>query len=97
MMIKASLQYNVLGKVYLIPHVNLATVGFMDFSNYMDEAITPEGSWADTFEPSSLFSAGLTASMNSFLGPIDFDISYVNDIDKIRLFFGVGLQFNRSN
>ncbi len=97
MMIKASLQYNISGKIYLIPHVNLATVGFMDFSNYMDDAITPDGSWSDTIEPSSLFSAGITASMNSFLGPIDFDVSYVNDIDKIRLFFGVGLQFNRSN
>lgn len=97
MMLRMSLQYNIAGKIYLIPHINLATVGFKDFSNYVDDAITPEGSWDETSEPSGVFSAGITASMNSFLGPIDFDISYINDVDKIRFFFGIGLQFNRSN
>lgn len=97
MMLKMSLQYNVAGKIYLIPHVNLATVGFADFSNYVDDAITPDGSWDETMEPSFVFSAGITTSMNTFLGPIDFDISYINDVDKIRFFFGLGLQFNRSN
>jgi len=97
MMVKMSLQYNIAGKIFLIPHVNLASVGFKDFSNYVDDAFTPEGSWDETSDPSAVFSAGITASMNSFLGPIDFDISYINDVDKIRLFFGIGLQFNRSN
>jgi len=96
MMLKMSLQYNVSGKIFLTPHVNLATVGFSDFSTYFDNAFSPKGSWSETDETSTLFSAGITASMNSFLGPIDFDISYVNDVDKIRLFFGVGFQLNRS-
>lgn len=96
MMLKMSLQYNVTGKIFLTPHVNLATVGFSDFDTYTDNAFSPDGSWNETYQTSTLFSAGITISMNSFMGPIDFDVSYVNDVDKVRIFLGVGLQFGRS-
>jgi NTE family protein len=42
-------------------------------------------------------SAGATFSYNSLLGPVNFDISYINDVDKIRLYFSVGFLFNASN
>ncbi|MGB5479446.1 MAG: patatin, partial [Eudoraea sp.] len=96
MMIKLSMQYNVVGGLFLTPHVNLSTVGFNDFDTYFKSAFSPKGNWNETTEASTLFSAGLTTSFKSFLGPIDFDVSYVNDIEKARIFFGVGLQFNRS-
>jgi NTE family protein len=44
-----------------------------------------------------LFSAGATASYNSYLGPINLDVSWVNDINKFRIFFSVGMHFNLSN
>jgi NTE family protein len=34
---------------------------------------------------------GATAAYDSYLGPINFDVSWVNDINKLRLFFSVGL------
>jgi NTE family protein len=97
MMLTLGLQYNVLGNIYLTPHVNIASVGFEDFNEFKDHAFAPKGDWKYSTETSSLISAGVTASVNSFLGPIQFDLSWVNDIDKIRFFFGIGLQFNRSN
>lgn len=97
MMIKMSLQYNISGKMYLTPHFNVASVGFTDFNKYIENAFSPNGSWQETLETSTLLSAGVTTSVNTFLGPIDFDVSWVNDINKIRVFIGVGYQFNRSN
>lgn len=97
MMLKLALQYNLSGKIYLTPHVNLASIGFDDFNEFKDHAFNPKGSWQENYETSSLISAGVTASLNTFLGPIELDLSWVNDVNKIRIFFGVGLQFNRSN
>ncbi len=97
MMAQLALQYNIKGKLFLTPHVNFASIGFLDFDEYIDNAFSPKGDWQETIETSSLISAGVTASVNTFLGPIDFDVSWVNEIDKFRLFFGIGYQFNRSN
>jgi NTE family protein len=97
MMAQLALQYNIKGKLFLTPHVNVASIGFGDFDEFIDKAFSPEGSWQLTEETSALISAGVTASLNTFLGPIDFDVSWVNDIDKFRVFFGIGYQFNRSN
>jgi NTE family protein len=44
-----------------------------------------------------LMAAGTTFSYHSFLGPINFDVSWINEINKVRLFFSIGFQFNRSN
>ena len=97
MMLELAMQYNISGKIFLKPHINIASIGFEDFDEFKDHAFSPKGDWKDNIETSGLISAGVTASINTFLGPVDFDLSWVNDIDKVRLFFGVGLQFNRSN
>ena len=68
-----------------------------NFDNYVEDAFFPKGDWEDKIETSLLMSAGATFSYNSLLGPVNFDISYINDVDKIRLYFSVGFLFNASN
>ena len=75
----------------------MATVGFRGFSDYIENAFSPVGDWSAGVEPSSVISAGINVGYHSFLGPLNFDISYVNDINKVRVFFSVGILFNRSN
>ncbi len=91
------LQFKASSKIFIIPHLNLASVGFEDFSEYIEDAFSPKGKWSQGFETSSLISAGAQFAYNSFLGPLNFDVSWVNDVDKVRVFFSVGLTFNRSN
>lgn len=97
MMLNLGLQFNTFKSLILTPHFHIASVGFGDFEDYIKDAFSPKGNWSDDFETSLLLSGGLTLSYNSLLGPINFDISYVNQITQVRLFFGVGIQFNRSN
>ena len=96
MMLNIGVQFNPFKSIYFTPHVNLATVGHDNFSEYMKDAFSPGGSWSDENETSGVISAGVTASYKSILGPVDFDVSWANDINKIRVFFGIGYQFNRS-
>ena len=91
------LQINPIKKCFITPHLNIASVGFNDFNEYIKDAFSPDGNWQENFETSLLLSAGATFSYNSLLGPVNFDVSWVNDINKIRLTFSVGLPFNRSN
>jgi len=97
MKLNLAIQFNPINKIYLTPHFNIASVGFDDFDNYIDDAFSPNGNWAEMFETSILISAGATASYNSYLGPVNFDVSWVNDINKVRVFFSIGLHFNLSN
>ncbi|WKK66684.1 patatin-like phospholipase family protein [Lutimonas zeaxanthinifaciens] len=97
MRINLAMQINPFSKFFLTPHVNLASVGFRGFEEYIENAFSPQGNWSDSFETSSIVSAGVNVGYNSFLGPLNFDISYVNDINKIRVFFSIGILFNRSN
>ncbi|MGB5355441.1 MAG: patatin-like phospholipase family protein [Eudoraea sp.] len=97
MNINLAMQYSPFNKIFLTPHINLASVGFEDFNIYIDDAFSPKGSWAEGIETSGLFTGGLTLSYNSILGPVHFDMSYANDIDKFRLSFSVGIPLNRSN
>jgi NTE family protein len=97
MMVNLALQVNPFGSVFLTPHFNIASVGYGGFEDYMKTAFSPKGNWQDLYEPSLLMSGGVTASYNSFLGPLDIDISWVNDINKVRVFFSVGIPLNRSN
>lgn len=97
MRIDLGAQINPFSKFYFTPHVNIATVGFNDFDDYIDNAFSPSGNWSDGIETSSIISAGIEFAYHSFLGPVNFDVSYVNDIDKVRVFFSIGLLFNRSN
>jgi len=97
MRLNLGLQLNPFSKFYFTPHVNLATVGFDDFDEYIENAFSPSGRWSDALETSSIISAGVNFAYHSFLGPLNFDVSYVNDINKVRVFFSVGILFNRSN
>ena len=97
MKITLALQLNPINKVYVVPHVNIASVGFTTFDDYIEDAFSPKGDWEDKMETSMLMSAGATFSYNSLLGPVNFDISYLNGVDKLRLFFSIGLLFNASN
>jgi NTE family protein len=96
MMLRGAYQYEILKNIMIIPHANLSSVGFSGFSDYIQEAFNPKGNWKDFDETGALISAGVTASYHSLLGPITFDVSWVNNIHKTRLFFGLGIQFNRS-
>lgn len=87
-------QFNAFNSVYLTPYVNLASVGFGDFDDYMKDAFAPKGDWVNTTETSLLFSAGTTISYNSILGPVNFDMAYINNLNKVKFFFGVGIKLN---
>lgn len=93
--VNLSLQANLTSKVYLIPHIDLATVGFKSFNDFKSNFYAPKGKWQDYDATSILFSSGATISYNTFLGPIIFDTSWVNN-NKLKLFFSIGLLFNPS-
>lgn len=97
MMLKLGLQINAFGNIFVTPHFNVASVGFANFEDYIGDAFSPNGKWSDFDEPSFLVSAGSTFSYNSLLGPINFDISWVNNIDKLRFFIGIGFHLDASN
>ena len=87
-------QFNPLNNIYVTPYVNLASVGFGDFDDYMKDAFSPKGDWINTTNTSLLFSMGTTISYNSILGPVNFDMAYINNLNKVKLFFSVGLQLS---
>lgn len=97
MAMKLGAQINPIGKFYLTPHFNIATVGFQNFNLYIGDAFSPKGNWDSNTENSLLMSGGAAVSYLSILGPIHFDASWINNIDKVRLFFSVGFSFNPSN
>jgi NTE family protein len=84
-------QFNPQSNLYLTPHLNYASVGFQGFETFIKSAFSSKGRWTDQFSTSNLFAIGATAAYDSYLGPINFDVSWVNDINKVRLFFSVGL------
>ncbi len=96
-MIEIAAQFSPMKKIYLTPHLNLGSVGFDNFDTYMNNFFSPNGLWDELGATSFLFTAGVTASYNSILGPMDIDLSWANNISTIRLFFDLGYQFNRSN
>ena len=97
MMLNVNFQFEAYKNLVFIPHGHLASVGFNGFNDYMKTAFNPQGNWKEINETSALVSGGITTYYNSILGPITFDISWVNNINKVRLFFGLGIFFNRSN
>lgn len=97
MSVKLGVQLNPLGKFYLTPHFNIASVGFGNFNEYIADVSNTKGNWDDNKETSLLMSGGAAISYQSILGPIHFDTSWINNIDKVRLFFSVGFSFNPSN
>ena len=93
--VNLSLQTNLASKIYLIPHIDVAAVGFQDFNDFKRNFYAPKGKWQDQDATSILLSSGATISYNTFLGPIIFDTSWVNN-NKLKLFFSIGLLFNPS-
>ena len=94
MRIKIGSQISLLRKIYLTPHFDVATVGFGNFNDYVNEVFSPKGNWDQNAAPSLVLSGGAAISYQSILGPIHFDTSWINNIGKVRLFFSVGLSFN---
>lgn len=92
--IRLGAQINPSGKFYLTPHFNIASVGFDNFNEYVGKVFSPKGNWDKNIETSLVMSGGAAVSYQSILGPIHFDASWINNIDKVRLFFSVGLSFN---
>jgi NTE family protein len=86
-----------ISKVYITPHFNVASVGFDNFNDYFENAFRAKGKWEDSIETSFLLSSGATLSYNSLLGPINLDLSWVDNINKVRFFIGIGFNLNRSN
>ena len=97
--IKSSLgiQFNPINNIYFTPHCDLASLGFQGFNDYFNNFSNQANTWSASQNTSLLFSAGSTLSYYSLIGPINLDISYVNDIDKFRLFFSVGIPLGKSN
>lgn len=95
--INLGLQYNIKSKLYIIPHIDLAIIGNENFSTYAENIANPKGQWQDFRNTGLLISSGATFGYDSILGPVTLDVSWVNDVDKVRLFFGVGFPLNRSN
>ncbi|NQY06011.1 MAG: patatin-like phospholipase family protein [Flavobacteriaceae bacterium] len=91
MKLHLKLQTNLFHNIYLSPHLNYAVIGFGSFSDYIEKALFPKGNWSESIEPSSLISVGSTVSYNSILGPVNLDISLVNDTGIVRAYFGAGL------
>lgn len=90
-----SLQTNLSSKIYLIPHFDMASVGFGNFSEFSKNFLSPKGKWINQKATSFLTSAGATVSYDSFLGPITFDTSWVNH-RGIKVFFSIGFLYNPS-
>ncbi|WP_445736737.1 patatin-like phospholipase family protein [Mariniflexile sp.] len=97
MKLNLAVQINYKKNLYLTPHIDMASVGFKGFDDYIKKAFNPTGKWEDSNVPGFLMSTGATLSYNSILGPVDFDLSWVNGTNKIRFFIGVGFPLNRSN
>lgn len=95
--LKLGMQINLLNNIYITPHADIASVAFGDFRDYVANVFKSNGNWSDFTDPSILISAGTTFSYSSILGPVNFDLSWVNDIDKVRFSIGIGLHLNSSN
>ena len=91
-------QYNVLDKIYITPHINYAAFGYGSHNDFFEDKLVPRSKLNTVDEVNKfVYTLGATASYNSILGPVNFDVSYANGANNLRLFFGVGLFFNISD
>lgn len=97
MELEMAAQYKMSSNLYLTPHFNLASLGYGNFNEYIEDAFYPKGYWPKQTTPSLLMSAGAKISYNSIVGPINFDTSWINGISKVKLFISLGLSFNIAN
>ena len=93
-MLHIAMQYQILSDIYFTPHANIGSVGFGNLSDYFENSYKPKGKWVDQTATSLLATAGITTSYNSIIGPVNFDISWSNNLGGARLFFGLGYHFN---
>lgn len=91
------LQMKTIRNLYLTPHMEIASVGYGSFSDFISDAFSPNGRWEDYEDPSLLASVGAMVSYKSPLGPVKFDVSWVNSTKKFNFFIGIGFPLNRSN
>ena len=97
MELELAAQYKMSSNLFLTPHFNLASVGYDTFDEYIESAFYPKGYWPRSTTPSLLMSAGAKISYNSFMGPINFDTSWINGLNNVKLFISLGLEFNIAN
>lgn len=95
MMVNIGTQWEVLNKIYVTPHVNMATIGFGDSKDFFEDAFSPKGDWEDANETSLVLAAGASLGYDSLLGPINLGASWTNEINKIRFFLSVGIPLYR--
>ena len=95
--VNVGIQYKLFGKTYITPHLNMAVVGFGEVDTFLQNIFSNNNNWDDRLETSMVMSSGVIFSNNSLLGPIDIDISWINGVNKIRMFLGVGYRFNISD
>ena len=91
------LQYNFKSKLFITPHANVAAIGFENFENYTKNIFSANTDWRKQSDVKYLLSSGATLGYDSILGPVSFDVSWVNDSNRVNIFFGVGFQLNRWN
>ena len=91
------LQIKSVRNVYFIPHIEMASVGYGNFEDYITNVFSAKGRWENHEDPSFLASIGAMVSYKSILGPVNFDISWVNSTNNVRFFIGIGFPLNRSN
>ena len=97
MELEMAAQYMMSSNLYLTPHFNFASLGYGNFNEYIEDAFYPKGYWPKQTTPSLLMSAGAKISYNSIVGPINFDTSWINGINNVKLFISLGLSFNIAN
>lgn len=90
-------QIKTIRNLFLTPHIDVASVGYGSFDDYIPNALSAKGKWKNYEETSFLASAGIMVSYKSLLGPVKFDVSWVNSTNKVRFFIGFGFPLNRSN
>lgn len=91
------LQINTIHKLYFTPHIDVASVGFGNFNDYIKDFFSANGKWQNYNDTNFLASVGTMVSYKSLLGPVNFDVSWVNGTNKFRFFIGIGIPLNRSN
>ena len=86
----ASLQWNPLNNIYITPHINYASVSNRDFKSFSKGVFSGGDNWQSLTMARNIVSVGTTTAYNSILGPVIFDVSWVNGINKVRSSFSVG-------
>ena len=93
--IRAYLGYQIMPyrNIYITPYLDGAVVGFEDHKTFFNGLLSAGSNWDQTTDTSFIGAVGTTLSYNSLLGPINFDMAYINGVDAFEFFFSVGINF----